>query len=60
MYYKKTYYQSLSITIAYDAHGTLASAASEFRKEGTFWSGFASGAAWRCIAKRNNINLYKR
>ena len=44
MYYKKTYYQSLSITIAYDAHGTLAGAASEFRKEGTFWSGFASGA----------------
>ncbi|MBR0538841.1 MAG: VCBS repeat-containing protein [Bacteroidales bacterium] len=27
------------------AHGTLAGAASEFRKEGTFWSGFASGAA---------------
>ncbi|MBR0538846.1 MAG: hypothetical protein IJK36_01285 [Bacteroidales bacterium] len=44
MYYKKTYYQSLSITIAYNAHGTLAGAASEFRKEGTFWSGFASGA----------------
>ena len=27
------------------AHGTLAGAASELRKEGTFWSGFASGAA---------------
>ena len=27
------------------AHGTLAGTASELRKEGTFWSGFASGAA---------------
>lgn len=27
------------------AHGTLAGMASELRKEGTFWSGFASGAA---------------
>ncbi len=55
MYYKKTYYQSLSITIAYDAHGTLAGAASEFRKEGTFWSGFASGAVASFVSTSTGI-----
>lgn len=55
MYYKKTYYQSLSITIAYDAHGTLGGAASEFRKEGTFWSGFASGAVASFVSTSTGI-----
>ena len=41
------------------AHGTLGGV-STWARGGSFWSGFASGAAWRCIAKRNNINLYKR
>lgn len=43
MYYKKTYYQSLSITIAYDAHGTLGGA-STWARGGSFWQGFATGA----------------
>ena len=43
MYYKKTYYQSLSITIAYDAHGTLGGA-STWARGGNFSIGFASGA----------------
>lgn len=42
MYYKKTYYQSLSITIAYDAHGTLGGA-STWARGGNFSIGFASG-----------------
>lgn len=41
------------------AHGTLGGV-STWARGGSFWSGFTSGAAWRCIAKRNNINLYKR
>ena len=32
------------------AHGMLAGSASEMRKEGTFWSGFASGAAASLIS----------
>ena len=43
MYTRQTYYQPSTITIAYDAHGILAGAASEMRKEGSFWSGFSSG-----------------
>ena len=43
MYYKKTYYQSLSITIAYDAHGALGGA-STWARGGNFSIGFASGA----------------
>ncbi|MBR1514087.1 MAG: hypothetical protein IJ622_07340 [Bacteroidales bacterium] len=44
MYTRQTYYQPSTITIAYDAHGTLGGVASEMRKEGSSWSGFASGA----------------
>ena len=44
MYTCQTYYHPSTITIAYYAHGILAGVASEMRKEGSFWSGFASGA----------------
>ena len=37
------YCQTISVAFAYDAHGTVAGVASEMRKEGSFWSGFASG-----------------
>ena len=43
MYTRQTYYQPSSITIAYDDHGIVAGVASKMRKEGSFWSGFASG-----------------
>ena len=38
-----TYYIVSSITAVNDAHGTVGGVASEMRKEGSFWSGFASG-----------------
>ena len=43
MYTRQTYYLSSSITIAYDAHGTLGGA-STWARGGNFSIGFASGA----------------
>lgn len=43
MYTRQTYYQPSSITIAYDAHGTLGGA-STWARGGNFSIGFASGA----------------
>ena len=49
MYTRQTYYLSSSITIAYDAHGTLGGA-STWARGGNFSIGFASGAVATSIA----------